>query len=73
MIVIGGEATKAKDFLLDPIRQIIQSECSLGVERQFSVVESSLSNYAVALGAATIILQKIFREPLIKTIGFGEG
>lgn len=73
MIVIGGEATKAKDFLLDPIRQIIQNECSLGVERQFSVVESSLSNYAVALGAASIILQKIFQEPLIKTIGLGEG
>lgn len=68
MVVIGGEISKAKKSILDPIQQAISNGSSLGVERKFRLVESSLPGYSVALGAATIILQKIFQEPLIKTI-----
>jgi len=68
MVVIGGEISNAKKFILDPIQQTINNRCSLGVERKFRLVESSLPGYSVALGAATVVLQKIFQEPIIKTI-----
>jgi len=73
MVVIGGEISNAKKFILEPIQQAISNGSLLGVERKFRLVESSLPSYSVALGAATVILQKICQGPIIKTIVLGEG
>jgi N-acetylglucosamine repressor len=64
MIVIGGEISKAKGHLLESIRSTIQEKSWLIVDRKFQIVESSLFDHSVALGAATIILQKIFQGPI---------
>ncbi|MBN1155152.1 ROK family transcriptional regulator [candidate division KSB1 bacterium] len=68
LIIIGGEIAKAKDFILDPIRETLKNGYTLGVERKFQLLESSLPDYSVALGTATIILQNIFQEPLSTSI-----
>jgi len=64
LIVVGGEASKAKKYLLDPIRKVIRDRFSQLDDHKFQITESSLSSYSVALGAATIILQKIFQGPM---------
>lgn len=61
MIVIGGEIAKAKNYLLEPIHQVISKNGLLIAERGVQIVESSLAGNSVALGAASIILQKIFK------------
>ena len=65
MIVIGGEFSKARDYVLVPIRKKIQEKISLVEHRKFEIVDSLLPENSVALGAATIILQKIFHKPVL--------
>lgn len=65
LIVIGGEFSKAKEFVLNPIRKKIQEQLSLTNHRKFEIVSSLLPENSVALGAATIILQKIFHKPVL--------
>lgn len=68
MIIIGGEIAKAKQFILKPIEETLHNGYTLGVERKFHLVDSSLPDHSVALGTATIILQNIFQEPLTSSI-----
>jgi predicted NBD/HSP70 family sugar kinase len=68
MVVIGGEVAKAKEYVLAPIEDIVRKKCILVENRTFQLVESSLSGNSVPLGAASIILQKIFQEPLLKSL-----
>jgi predicted NBD/HSP70 family sugar kinase len=61
MIVIGGEIAKAKKYILEPIHHLINNNGFLIADRKVQIVESSLAGNSVALGAASIILQKIFQ------------
>ena len=65
MIVIGGEASKAKHYLIDNIRKTIENDPALIINREFLLVESSTPEISVALGAASIILQKIFHGSIL--------
>ena len=64
VIVIGGEVAKAKEYIIKPINDAIQKNGLFASNRNLKVVESSLTTNAVPLGAASLILQKIFQGPL---------
>ena len=68
MIVIGGEILNAKNNILDPIRETVQERLLHISNRMIQIEGSSLSQYSVALGAATIILKKIFQDPVIDNV-----
>ena len=68
MIVIGGEILGANKYILDPIRQAIRKKVSRVVNRNTEIVGSSVSQYSVALGGATIVLKKIFQDPVIDNV-----
>jgi N-acetylglucosamine repressor len=65
MVVVGGEILDANSFILDPIRQSVNKKLSNNGNRQIEIVGSSFSRYSIALGAATIILKKIFQDPSV--------
>jgi predicted NBD/HSP70 family sugar kinase len=67
MIVLGGEISKAEDYILEPIRHAMNSHCPLIEKRKLQLVGSALEGNSVPLGAASIILQKIFHEPKFKS------
>jgi predicted NBD/HSP70 family sugar kinase len=69
MIIIGGEILGADKYLLDPIRRRIQEKMSQVVSRKTAIMGSSLSQNSVALGGATIVLKRIFQDPLIAGVG----
>jgi len=68
MIVIGGEILNVNNAILDPIKKTVQNEFSQLSSRRIHITGSSLSQYSVALGAATIILKKIFQDPVIDNV-----
>lgn len=67
MAIIGGEILEVNEFILDPIRQTVNDKISKMGNRDVRIVGSSLSKYSVALGAATIVLKKIFQNPSLVT------
>ena len=66
LIVVGGKISKAKKYFLDSINEIVNQKFANCGERKFSIVESALSGDSVPLGAATIVLRKIFQGPVIE-------
>jgi len=65
LIVIGGEILRSKEYILEPIKNTIENRYSSTVSRKTQIIGSSLSQYSVALGAATIILKKIFQDAVV--------
>lgn len=55
MIVIGGGASKAGDFVLDPIRQVIARRAMPGPREVVKVVAATLGNDAGLIGAASLV------------------
>ncbi len=60
LIVLGGEIIKAKNYILDPVRETINQKFPDDAKRKLKIVESTLTGYSVPYGAASIVLQKIF-------------
>lgn len=67
MVIIGGEIAKAKEYIIDPISATLDKELVSDIKRNFKIVASSLPGYSVPLGAASLILQRIFQEPVVGT------
>lgn len=64
LIIIGGEIAQAGSHLLDPIIARIRQAINSVYRRNLQMVESALANHAVPLGAASLVLEKIFELPL---------
>jgi predicted NBD/HSP70 family sugar kinase len=64
-VVLGGALTKVGDCLLHPLRQTVRERTLWGSIGQCRVVTSSLTSQAIAVGAATLVLEAALRDPRI--------
>lgn len=55
LIVVGGGASKAGEFLLEPMRQVIATRAMLGPSKVVKVVPATLGNDAGLIGAASLV------------------
>jgi glucokinase-like ROK family protein len=62
MVIVG--AHEAGDLLLDPLRRTVESRTMNGASYDAHIVPAQLGHRAVAIGAAALVLQQIFRSPM---------
>ncbi len=66
-IIIGGELTQVGELLLKSILSHLKTGALLASERDLeSLIDVSFSDDAVVLGATALILQNIFRRPVVQ-------
>jgi len=64
-IVIGGEAVaQAGDLLLDPVRQGLRERAFSVLADDIRVVPATLGADAWLIGAATVVLEEVFKPPI---------
>lgn len=64
-IVIGGEAVaQAGDLLLDPVRQGLRERAFSVLADDIRVVPATLGADAWLMGAATVVLEEVFKPPI---------
>lgn len=64
-IVVGGEAvTEAGDLLLEPVRQGLRERAFSVLADDTQVVPASLGADAWLMGAATVVLEEVFKAPI---------
>ncbi|WP_173915558.1 ROK family transcriptional regulator [Halobacillus sp. Marseille-Q1614] len=59
-IIIGGGVSKAGDFLLNSVKETIQSRAITSSAKQTTVLLSKFGEQATALGAISLILSELF-------------
>ncbi len=68
IIVIGGEVSRVGDILLNPLRQVVTDHSNLSIKREVTIkVAESPMGDSITMGAATLILQNIFHNPVISS------
>jgi predicted NBD/HSP70 family sugar kinase len=65
MVILGGDIADASDYILNPIRNAIRRKALDAVADVVKVETSSFGLYSVAVGAASLILQQVYREPSV--------
>ncbi len=63
LVIIGGGMAQAGDILLEPIRRSVQSHGLRIAVESCQIVQAQLGREATALGAVTVVLEKMFRSP----------
>ena len=63
MIVLGGGVSLLGDSLLDPIHETVKVRSLVANYQDTQIVIGQLGREAVALGAATLVLQEVFQGP----------
>jgi len=66
LVIIGGGVAQAGDILLEPIRRSVQSHGLRTTVENCQIVQAQLGREATALGAVTLVLEKMFRSPELK-------
>lgn len=68
MIVIGGKIAQLGDVMREPLEKSLEESSWLGLKRNFTIkfAVDEPETDRVTLGAATLILQQIFHNPVIK-------
>ncbi|HNY91526.1 MAG TPA: ROK family transcriptional regulator [bacterium] len=67
MILLGGEVSKVGDLLLNAVRSELKADARARVSNDLDVkIETSTVVDAVAMGATTLILQNIFKSPVLQ-------
>jgi predicted NBD/HSP70 family sugar kinase len=64
VILLYGSVARANELLLGPIRAAIRERSLLAASRTVRVQTSALGDSAIALGAATMVLDAIFGSPV---------
>ncbi|WP_227521986.1 ROK family transcriptional regulator [Bacillus solitudinis] len=59
-IIIGGGVSKAGDFILEPIREVVKHRALTPKARETEIVISKLGEYGTVIGAITLVLKNIF-------------
>jgi predicted NBD/HSP70 family sugar kinase len=67
VVVLGGEVTGVGDVLLDSLRREVQRRTLASVFAQTRLVLSHLGAQSVAVGAATLVLQKALADKRLFT------
>lgn len=68
-VILGGRLTQAGDLLLEPLRAAVASRALWSSVAASRVVISSLPGEAIALGAATLVLQTALTDPASILLG----
>jgi glucokinase-like ROK family protein len=77
VVVIGGALSRAGELLLGPIRAIVQGRAFGSSAESVEITTSQLGERAIALGAATLVLQAALANPTVfpatrQTLAVGE-
>ncbi len=64
-IILGGDIADVSDYILKPIRDTICRKALNAVADVVKIETSSFGLYSVAVGAASLILQQVYREPSV--------
>jgi predicted NBD/HSP70 family sugar kinase len=62
VVVLGGEITSVGDLLLDSLRAAVRKRTLAHVFAQTRIVTSTLGERTVAVGAATLVLEKALAD-----------
>ena len=60
LIILGGELAPAGDLILAPIKEIVEKEALTRLFNEVEIRITKLGLLAGAMGATTLILEKIF-------------
>jgi predicted NBD/HSP70 family sugar kinase len=63
IVVLGGPLTASGDILLDPIRATVRDRSLFRSVAEARIVTSELGDNAIAVGAATLVLQAALKSP----------
>lgn len=62
LIIIGGELTKAENYILDPIQQNLNKYTIAKIRRDARIVTSSLGQNAGLMGTVAMVMNKVFQK-----------
>jgi glucokinase-like ROK family protein len=62
LIIIGGELTRAENYLVDPIQQNLNKYTISKIRRDTQIITSSLGNNAGLLGTVALVMNKVFTK-----------
>lgn len=71
-VILGGHLTEAGSLLLDPMRAVLAERTLWSSIEASTLVVSALGDHAVALGAATLVLQELLERPTL-SLATGDG
>ena len=60
LIILGGELAQARDLILTPVRERVEKEVLTRLGQEVEIKLTKLGPLAGALGATTLVLEKIF-------------
>lgn len=66
LLVVGGEGTRVLDLLLEPLQQALQANCFDGFFEDMRLVVEPWGDDAWARGAASLMLEELFRPALYR-------
>jgi glucokinase-like ROK family protein len=62
LIIIGGELTKAENYIIDPIQQNLNKYTIAKIRRDAQIVTSSLGQNAGLMGTVAMVMEKVFQK-----------
>lgn len=69
IIILGGGVASVGDLLLNPIWEMVRQRSLLACYDQAKIVLGRMGREAVAIGAASLVLQEVFRGPELMIAG----
>ena len=63
IVVVGGAVTVVGECLFHPLRQTVRDRTLWGAIKECQIVRTTLSDEAIAVGAATLVLRAVLGEP----------
>ena len=62
LIIVGGELTKADNYLIDPIQQNLNKYTISKIRRDAQIITSNLGNNAGLMGTVALVMNKVFSQ-----------
>jgi glucokinase-like ROK family protein len=62
LIIIGGELTKAENYIVDPIQQNLNKFTIAKIRRDAQIITSSLGQNAGLMGTVAMVMNKVFQK-----------
>jgi len=62
LIIIGGELTKAENYIVDPIQQNLNKFTIAKIRRDAQIITSSLGENAGLMGTVAMVMNKVFQK-----------
>jgi predicted NBD/HSP70 family sugar kinase len=62
LIIIGGELTKADNYIIDPIQQNLNKFTIAKIRRDAQIITSNLGQNAGLMGTVALVMNKVFQK-----------